>query len=189
MIDLFSGFGGASEAFRLEGWSVLRYDNNPALQGVPGTTLCDLMEYEIKCRHPIEIIWASPPCLAFSTAFLSPKSKAARAGEDYKPDMKLITRAIQIIEELKPKHWIIEGVAGGSKDFEKLLGPPRQIIGPFLLWGVFPFIHVPKDWQHFKSENDKRHSDLRANYRAKIPIQISAGLLEAVTTQRTLAWR
>ena len=58
MLDLFSGLGGASEAmYQSDEWSVLRYDNNPDLGYVPATTICDLKEFQIKCRHEIELIW------------------------------------------------------------------------------------------------------------------------------------
>ena len=77
MIDLFSGLGGASQAFmNSPEWAVLRYDNNPALSNVAATTICDLKEYQIICRHDIDLIWASPPCLTFSTAYNAPKSIA-----------------------------------------------------------------------------------------------------------------
>jgi hypothetical protein len=187
MIDLFSGLGGASEAFvNSNEYAVLRYDNNPCLAEVPLTQICDLTEFEIKCRHDIEFIWASPPCVGFSTAYNAPKSMAARNGEEYEPDMTLVNRAYEIIQELKPKWWIIENVSGASKDFEELLGKPRQIIGPFLLWGSFPLIPMSRDFEHLKAENDDRHSPLRANIRAKLPIEISRAVLETLENQRSI---
>ena len=187
MIDLFSGLGGASEAFAQNTeWAVLRYENNPALRDVPFTTLCDLKEYRIRCRHDIDLIWASPPCLSFSTAYSAPRSIAQRAGEEYEPDMSLVNVAYEIIQELKPKYWVIENVAGASKYFEPLLGKPRQIIGPFLLWGNFPLIDVNRNWEHKKSEHDARHDELRSNIRAKIPIEISENLLLSIETSRSI---
>jgi len=132
------------------------------------------------------LIWASPPCLAFSTAYNAPKPTAQRAGIDYKPDMSLVKRAMEIIEELKPKHFVIENVAGASKDFEPLLGTPRQIIGPFLLWGSFPYIDEDRFWHHHKKDHDKRHEELRSNLRAVIPLEISQALKNSIETQTTL---
>ena len=101
MIDLFSGLGGASEAFIQDpNYSVLRYDNNPAFENLQGTTICDLLNYEIKIRHEIELIWASPPCLEFSNAYHAPKSIANREGIEYKPNLDLVKRAIEIVEDL-----------------------------------------------------------------------------------------
>ena len=43
-LDLFSGLGGASEAFvqDLDNWTVLRIDNNSLLGGVPFTVIDDI---------------------------------------------------------------------------------------------------------------------------------------------------
>lgn len=90
-LDLFSGLGGASEAFvqDLDNWAVLRIDNNPLLGGVPFTVIDDITNLQpqnygvrypsAKGRLKIECIWASPPCTDFSGGFNSPKSKAARS--------------------------------------------------------------------------------------------------------------
>ena len=187
MLDLFSGLGGASESmYQSDEWSVLRYDNNPDLGYVPATNICDLKEYAIKCRHPIELIWASPPCLDFSNAYDAPRPVARRNGEEFEADLSLVKRAIEIIEELKPRYWIIENVKGAIKDFEPILGEPRQIIGPFVLWGKFPLIPMSRDFKHSKADVDKRHSPIRSNIRAQIPLEISDALLDTLTNQRTL---
>jgi len=187
MLDLFSGLGGASQAFLNDyEWAVLRYDNNAQLEHVASTTLCDLLTYKIECRHQIDLIWASPPCLEFSQAFAAPRSKARREGIEFEPDLKLVTRAMEIIEELKPTHWVIENVVGAIADFEPLLGAPRQIIGPFVLWGNFPYIHMPKDFNHSKADIDERWSDIRSNIRAKIPWEISQNLKDAIKNQKTI---
>lgn len=187
MIDLFSGLGGASEAmYQSDEWSVLRYDNNPNLGYVPATTICDLKEFQIKCRHEIELIWASPPCQDFSNAYDAPRPAARRAGEDFEADLSLVKRAIEIIDELKPRYWIIENVKGAIKDFEPFLGKPRQIIGPFVLWGKFPLIPMSRDFKHSKAGVDKRHSPIRSNIRAQIPLEISEALLDTLTNQQTL---
>ena len=85
-LDLFSGLGGASEAFvhDLDNWTVLRIDNNPLLGGVPYTVIDDITQIPVKhydSAWKIDCIWASPPCTDFSGGFNSPKSKAARSPE------------------------------------------------------------------------------------------------------------
>ena len=187
MIDLFSGLGGASQAFMdSPEWAVLRYDNNPDFSNIAATTICDLKEYQIICRHDIDLIWASPPCLTFSTAYNAPKSIAQRAGVDYSPDLSLVKRAVEIIDELEPRYFVIENVAGASKDLEPLLGKPRQIIGPFLMWGTFPLVDEPRFWEHKKKDHDKRHEELRSNLRAKIPIEISQALKDCIESQTNI---
>lgn len=187
MIDLFSGLGGASESFVMDvGYAVLRYDNNPLLMNVPNTTICDLTNYEIKIRHKVDLVWASPPCYDFSRAYNAPAPTAQRNGVEFEPDLNLLKKSIELIEELKPTHWVIENVVGSIKHFEPFLGQPRQIIGPFVLWGNFPLIDVPRGFKHTKKEIDKRWSPIRSNVRAKIPLEISAGLKTAIESQTKL---
>ena len=79
-LDLFSGLGGASEAFvnDFDNWSVLRIDNNPLLGGVPYTIIDDVTKVakSVRIYHKakIDCIWASPPCRDFSLGYnaLSP---------------------------------------------------------------------------------------------------------------------
>jgi hypothetical protein len=187
VIDLFSGLGGASESFlRDPKYAVIRYDNNPLLMNIPCTTICDLTNYQIKIRHKVDLVWASPPCLDFSRAYNAPGPQAERENIDFEPNLNLLKKSIELIEELNPTHWIIENVVGSIKHFEPFLGQPRQIIGPFVLWGNFPLIDVPRDFKHTKADVDERWSPIRSNVRAKIPFEISAGLKTAIESQTKL---
>ena len=188
-LDLFSGLGGASEAMITSSdWAVLRYDNNPDLMHIPGTSLCDLQHYQINIRHRIDVIWASPPCLDFSHAFNAPGPTAQREGIDFEPDMSLLERAIEIIQDLEPTYWVIENVRGAIKHFSPYLGEPRQIIGPFVLWGNYPLLALERDTD-FKKEFNKTNSKtpLRSNIHARIPIEISQALKDAIENQKTIA--
>ena len=191
MLDLFSGLGGASEAMVEAGWDVMRFENNQLLEDVPHTFIHDLMQEPLNLNtHWLQpdLIWASPPCVEFSDGYSSPKSIAQREGVKYEPDMSLVQKSVEIIKEYRPKYWVIENVRGAQPFFEDLLGKPNQIIGSAYLWGKFPNITVPADWKMpSKYENDSWSSDpLRANKRAKIPIEISRALRLACETQTTL---
>ena len=193
-LDLFSGLGGASEAFVSDdNWTVLRIDNNPLLGGVPFTVIDDVksvlsrLPRERAMEWPkLDCIWASPPCVDFSGGFNSPKSIAARNGKlgEYQPDMQLLTTAIDIIEIVQPKYWVIENVVGSIRYFKPILGEPRQIIGPYVLWGNFPMLSVDKGGLKSKKDKDVWSSNpLRANYKAKVDFAISAGLKDAIEKQ------
>lgn len=182
MIDLFSGLGGASEAF-LNDWSVLRYDSNPNFQDLPCTTICDLKNYEIKIRHQVDLLWASPPCDEFSLGFNAPQAIANRAGVEYQPDMSLVLRSLELIKQLQPSTWVLENVVGSIKWIEPILGPPRQIIGPYVLWGTFPFIDLDRDWQ---PESKVDVTTNRKAERSRVPFMISKQLKKAVENQQTI---
>jgi len=201
MIDLCSGLGGASEAFVQAGWEVLRIDNNPLMSGVPHTKIMDIFEFEewIEEYHDTimnsergswnhfngpDLIWFSPPCLEFSMAYSSPRSIAQREGKEWDPSTEILECGMRIIELLKPKYFVIENVKGAIKYFEPLLGPPNQINQSYVLWGIFPGF-VPPAFPT-KHEKDKRHSPIRANIRAKVPIEISESLLKAIDWQKSI---
>jgi len=196
-LDLFSGFGGASEAFvqDLDNWTVLRIDNNPLLGGVPFTVIDDIPRIANNIFGPqnvlkkIDVIWASPPCREFSNGYSSPKSIHAREHglDSYKPDMSLLTAALDIIEIVKPKYWVIENVVGSIRYFREFLGEPRQIIGPYVLWGNFPMIDCKPEMIMAKSGKDVHSSNpLRSNYKAKVDFEISSSLKYAIENQKSL---
>ena len=150
MVDLCAGLGGASEAMvRSNKWSVLRIDNNPLLADVPFMVMADVkqMQGQVKSHAGIEkidLVWASPPCLAFSGGYSSPKSIASReiGLENYKPDLSLARAIKNIIDTVQPKYWVVENVVGSIRYLTEIFGEPRQIIGPYVLWGNFPFIDL-----------------------------------------------
>lgn len=196
-LDLFSGFGGASEAFvqDLEKWTVLRIDNNPLLGGVPFTIIDDIENIANNIFGPqnikekIDVIWASPPCTDFSNGFASPKSIHVREHglDSYEPDMALLEAALRIIDIVKPKYWVIENVVGSIRYFRDLLGEPRQIIGPYVLWGNFPLLNVKKtDLESKKSKDVHSSNPLRSNYKAKVDFSISKALKEAIENQKSI---
>ena len=192
---MFSGLGGASEAFIRDcEWHVTRYDNNELLENVKNTIITPFM-FE-RCYmtfsgfEDIELIWASPPCREFSTGFNSPSSRSSRnekGYENFEPNLELVLDSVKIIKHLNPKYWVIENVVGSIKHLRPILGEPRQIIGSVVLWGNFPFLHMPIGFQEKKSDKDVWSSDpLRANKKAKIPYEISMSLKITIEEQRQL---
>jgi len=197
MLDLFSGFGGASEAMVQDTtWSVLRIENNPLLGGVPFTVINDVQQIAKGnlgapngSWQKIDLIWASPPCREFSSGYSSPKSIWTRDNgiDSYKPNMNLLLATIEIIEKVKPKYWIIENVVGSIRYFKEFLGEPRQIIGPYVLWGNFPILRLDKSKLVSKSSKDVHSSNpLRSNYKAKVDFAISASLKLSVENQQSI---
>jgi len=196
VLDLFSGLGGFSEAFVKRGYEVLRIDNNPLLSEVPHTQIIDIFEFRKKKKNHIDsgfelqrpdIILASPPCYEFSMGHAAPRAIASREGtlDEYEPNMEFLYVAIEIIEMLNPKWWIIENVVGSIRYFEPILGKHQQKIAAFVFWGRFPRIHLLEQIPT-KAQNDKRHSPLRSNHRAKLPLPLSMGILTAILEQTYL---
>ena len=196
MLDLFSGLGGASESMLNNGWEVKRIENNPELTFIPNTTIDCVKNINQTIKNYIQnghqplaptLIWASPPCLEFSTGFSAPRPKAQRAGIPFEPDLSLMLAAKEIIDNVGPKYWVIENVRGAIKDFRPHLGEPQMIVGPYVLWGNFPKFSVDENSFPTKAEKDTWSNDpLRANKKALVPYVLSDALRSAIESQRTL---
>jgi len=197
MVDLFSGLGGASEAFLQAGWKVYRFDNNRAFSDtdseyyVPQSYYCDVKWMKLDNLGPIEFVWASPPCYEFSNAHSAPRAIASREQrlDEYKPDMTLLENTIKQIEELKPKYWCIENVVGAIRYFEPYLGKPNITVGPYVLWGNFPpgIFEMPKGYSKSIAGDANRWSPIRSNHRAKVPLWLSKQMLDAIRYQTQLS--
>lgn len=197
MLDLFSGLGGASEAFiQSQNWEVQRIENNVLLESVPNTTLKSVFELRdelVKMQnegyHPattIDLLWASPPCVEFSLAYSSPQSRALRENREYQPDLRAVEATIEIIRILKPRYWVIENVRGAVNWFKPLLGKQAKVINhSIFMWGNFPaFVNPIID---SKEKGAGSSSDpLRANKRAIIPFSVSKALKTAIENQRQI---
>lgn len=127
-LDLFAGLGGASQAFVASpSWEVLRIDNNPLLSEVEHMVIDEMVNVRDRLRQEgytaeVDVVWASPPCYEFSTAYSAPRSIAQRSDEEYEPSLELLEVTLEIIDIIKPRYWIIENVRGSIKYFRDLFG-------------------------------------------------------------------
>lgn len=111
ILELFSGTGSFSKVAKERGHEVFTIDNNPDFK----PNLCiDILKLKIK-DIPIKpnIIWASPPCTTFSVASIRhywkdryPKNHKCFIG------LAIVSKTIELIEELNPKFWVIENPRG-----------------------------------------------------------------------------
>lgn len=194
MLDLFSGLGGASEAFLQEGWKVYRLDNNRLFSDpdseyfVPNTQYADL-----KLMKPdfyigkIDFLWASPPCQEFSLAYNSLRSRAAREGKEFYPNMDLVEITAKIIETVKPRFWAVENVHGSQEFLNPIFGKYRIKLGSALIWGNFPIVGFDAQEKGFKDKIWEKDSPIRANLRGKMPYWLSDQMRTAVQYQMMLS--
>jgi hypothetical protein len=138
-----------------------------------------------------DIIVASPPCTEWSQLLRLAIARGQRGAGDTEKGKRLIKACVRIIEEVKPKFWILENVAGSLPYINPLLGPPIVTHRPWFLWGKFPQFmlsqsNLPKKTsgeigsvrKNRSSRYDKLNSvfafnPLRSFYRAKIPLPLS----------------
>lgn len=191
MLDLFSGLGGASQAFLDNGWEVYRYDSNPVFSSagskhyVEETQLWNALDTSSKFPADIDFFWASPPCIEFSRAYSSPRSKAEREGKPWNPSLELLEATLRWRDKVNPRYWAIENVLGAVEYFKPYLGDYRVKIGSACIWGNFPIIGFTNEDSGWKQKLGDKHrwSDIRSNQRAKIPLWLSEQMRKSVQYQ------
>lgn len=177
MLDLGAGLGGASQAMKERGWDVVTVDINPAFEP---DIVADLRSWQWNGRKP-DLIWASPPCTEFSK-FAMPCWYDLATLPD--PDMSIVEACVRIIEQSRPRYWIIENVRGAVDFFRPLLGSPAFVARPYYLWGFFP---MPGDVKrHTFGTKTKRTSSTAKAARAKIPASLSLAIAVAIERQPAL---
>jgi len=169
VLDLFSGLGGFSQAFLDRGHEVIRIDID---RSFCPTIQADVRDLPLKEKACFDVILASPPCEEFS------KDNMPWHTGDIDRGMELVYATKKIINELKPKFWIVENVRGAVKYFKPLFGDYKQRCGSRYLWGSFPEFEC----DHSKCYGKWRlpPSGSRKALRSKIPYEISLGLCRAI---------
>jgi hypothetical protein len=144
ILDLFSGLGGWSQAFKDRGHTVYALDIDPYFN----TDFCmDIREFKENIHS--DIILASPPCEKFSPL----QAKKHWNGNtpltaEAKDSLSLVEELLKQIERLNPPFFIIENPRGKLRNLSVLEHLERRYITycqygePFMkptdLWGVFP---------------------------------------------------
>lgn len=167
MLDLCCGLKGASQAMSEAGWDVVTLDVEAKFNP---DVVANLNTWEYTGPTP-DLIWASPPCTEFSRESMP----WCRTGKH--PDMALVMACKRVIEQTRPKYWVIENVRGAIKYFRPIFGPPRASFGPFFLWGVFP-LDGPFKLAGFRKKES--YSSKQVSERARVPEQVSRAIMDGI---------
>lgn len=117
LLEIFCGTKSVGKVAEKAGFKVVSIDIDPKYEP---THLTDILKWNYK-QYPIgyfDTIWASPPCTEFSKA----KSTGLRNLEHA---TKIVKKTIDIINYLKPKHFIIENPVGLLRHM-KVMEPLNQ---------------------------------------------------------------
>ena len=169
VLDLFSGLGGFSQAFKDRGHQVTTIDINKEFNPDICKDIMKLTKKDFK-GYNCDIVLASPPCIEFSKSCMPKSWKSVQKGCN--PDTLLLQKTLKIIYWIDPKYWVIENVGGARPYFYPFLGKPVKKIGSRYLWGNFPIIDVKPHYGKWKLPP----SDDRSALRSLIPYGLSLAL-------------
>jgi len=172
MLDICSGLAGASKAMRERGWRVVTVDIDPSFSP---DVVADVRDFVWQGERP-DLIWCSPPCDEFSREFM-PWCKTGVA-----PSMDLVLACKRIIDQARPRFWVIENVRGAVRYFEPVLGKGRGNYGAFFLWGNFPDLGQVV----IKDRKKESYPSSRPDLRAMIPAALSLAMARAIERQPVL---
>lgn len=131
VLELFAGTSSFGNVAKRGGHTVFTSDFDSQF----GTDYCvDILNFDVdRLPWKPDLIWASPPCETFSVASIGhhwkggnkayqPRTEAAERGQLY------VKKALEIIEQLKPKYWVIENPRGLLRKMSFMEGLPRHTV-------------------------------------------------------------
>ena len=187
LLDLCCGMGGWSIGFHRAGFECTGIDTLD-LAYPYDLILADVRDWTPETKY--DVVVASPPCTEFSQLTRLAISRGQRGPTDIKGAMNLVKACVRIIEEAKPRFWILENVFGAVDHISEVLGRPVLVRRPWFLWGKFPPFLLPENPKMRKTDSSVRYghdrmnryfafNPLRSFFRAKIPLPLSVPIGEA----------
>jgi site-specific DNA-cytosine methylase len=188
-IDLCSGLGGFSQAFReRQDWEVVAIDIDPEM---PCDIVADVRYLPLRNDIRPRVVLASPPCERFSLANPRwPKKGIGRA-------LEIVGACLEAIVDLKPDYWALENPKGRLRWF--LGSPPhsvrlrdyglkrsvqggrwRRAIKPTDIWGNIPFPMLEAERVPRIARGGTGFTKISRARRAELPYGLSKTILEAV---------
>lgn len=132
-VELFSGTKSFSKVMQAAGHRTFTIDNAKELEPDMRTNILDLSDDSFAPDGTlgqggrVDILWASPPCTAFSVASIGHHWGGGR--RSYKPitaeaklGMRLAKKTLKIIESSRPRWWFIENPQGVLKNLPFMQG-------------------------------------------------------------------
>lgn len=125
VLELFSGSHSVGKVCKELGYDVVSVDITDYDGKYTPTHKVDIMEFDYKQYDHFDIIWASPPCVKYSSLQPTLYGKKLKrlngevfTKEIHELEMKqsdiIVNKALEIIDYFKPKLWFIENPANSQ---------------------------------------------------------------------------
>ncbi len=116
LIEFYCGKKSISKVAIAMGWEVFTVDFNPKFNP---DMVCDMLYFNIKMlpkewRKNVDFAWFSPPCYTFSLSGNSMYMGFPTGSKTY-IGLALAYKCIEVIQDLKPKNWLIENPRAGLR--------------------------------------------------------------------------
>jgi hypothetical protein len=130
ILDLFAGTGSSTQAFEDAGHTVIKVELDEYFEAHERDVMGLTADYILSKYGQPDFIWASPPCTAFSVASIghhwnkdrTPKTEAASFNQ------LLVAHTLKLINELKPKSWLMENPRGMLRTLPVVQGLTRRTV-------------------------------------------------------------
>ena len=109
ILELYCGYNHSfSKWAREKGHTAVTVDSEPRTNP---DILADMMTWDYKAADlgNIDMLWASPPCRCYSIA----RTRKKTTPEEYVASNALVNKALEIIDYVKPRFWVIENPQTG----------------------------------------------------------------------------
>lgn len=150
VLDLCSGLGGFSQAFKDIHHEVITVDVEPRFNPTICKDVMELQPKDFSQYGQFDVILASPPCNCFSIASVYrhwDKTTKKPKDEQTKQAIRLVGHVLWLIINLNPRFWVLENPRGMLRN---VLGKP-QITTFFASW---------QDWEE-RQDSLKAFHDVR----------------------------
>jgi hypothetical protein len=135
IFDFFAGTGSSTQAFKNAGHTVITFEMDTAFSATESVDIMDLDPDVLLQKYgKPDLIWASPPCTAFSVASIghhwdNSSGTPVPKTENAKYNQTLVAKTIQLIEKLEPTYgYLIENPRGMLRKLPVVENLPRQTI-------------------------------------------------------------